>query len=212
MSRAVSKAQTAARCSELLRRGPRRIEGDDFVFLLTDVFPRHEHWSEKKGAGVSHVEVRRHGTFNSNGFWIVRTDGSECDISYRAALNGCGTQSARARSAARSEITGQVGIWKEAHQAPASGMHADHVEPFDLIWRAWLAHVELSEEDISVTSQSVGHVDLFLERALAKSWQAFHRRRATYQWLTAKANIEKSNRSDGHDLRAGWIADYEAAE
>ncbi len=207
--RASSKAQLAQRCSQILRRGAGRIEGDDFVFLLTEVFPRHEEWAAKRGIGVSHIEARKHGTFNSLGFWIIRTDGSETDISFHAAIKGSGTQAARAREAARNEITDQTGAFRQANPAPAEGMHCDHIEPFDAIWRTWLEHVSLTEEDVATTKQLVGHVDLFLERALAKSWQAFHRKRARYRWLDAKKNIEKSNSLADTD-HAQWIADYEA--
>lgn len=210
LQRALSKAQIAARCSALLRGGPCRVNGDDQVFLLTEVFPRHENWATKRGVGVSHVEIRRHGEFHSCGFYLIRTDGSEVDISYRAALNGSGTQAARARSAARSEIAPQISSWKDANPPSRPGLHCDHIEPFDALWKAWLGHVEIAEDDISVTSQLVGHVDMFLERALAKSWQAFHRRHARFQWLGASENIAKANKptSDHSD----WLADYERAE
>jgi hypothetical protein len=181
------------RCSRILSRGPSVVEGEDFIFLMTDVFPRHPEWTEKCGVGVSHVEIRKHGHFNSLGFFLVRTDGSCIDISYRVAMDGKGTVYARFCAAARAEIRPQVFSWKLDNPAPEAGMHCDHIVPFDAILKEWLASVGLESDEVRVTSQLVGHTDLFAERALAVSWQRFHLKRAAYQWLTAEDNIRKSN-------------------
>lgn len=192
----LTKSMMKLRCSRILAQGPSVIEGEDFIFLMTDVFPRHPDWAEKCGVGVSHIEVRKHGQYKNLGFFIVRTDGSSIDISYRVAMDGRGTVYARFCSAARSEVNPQVFAWKCSNTAPADGMHCDHVIAFDTILKDWLATVGLTFDEILVTSQLVGHTDLFMERSLAVSWQRFHLKHARYQWLTAEDNIKKGNRSD----------------
>lgn len=211
----VTKVALRARCQQILARGAHRVSEVDALFLLTDVFPKHEHWHDKRGAGVSHVEVRVHGEYRTKGFFLVRTDGTAVDISYRVALDGA-TPFARFTAAARYEVFGQISAWKAANPAPADRMHCDHVVPFDTLVRRWLASVGLSQEEVIVSSQRVGHHDLFSSRDLALSWQRFHRQHATYQWLAAGENIAKSNHEPGattpvtadepgHD---GWLRDY----
>lgn len=206
IGRALSKAMRKLECQRILSRGPGSVAADDDqVFLLTEIFPRHEDWSRKRGDGVSHIEVRRHGEFNALGFFLVRSDGSAVDISYKVALEGRGSVLTRFAAAARSEIQPQVARWRATHPAPGEGMHCDHAVPFAELLRRWLERVDLQPEDISVSSQLVGHVDLFLDRAAATSWQRYHARHATFQWLIAAENQRKGARRDP------WIEDYERA-
>lgn len=187
-----TKKDKQRRCQEILRRegvvGP-----VDHQWLMSEVFPNHEDWPEKQGAGVRNILVRRHGMFNSVGFILQRADSSEIDISYRTALFGSGTLYGKAVGAARNEIRPQIGAWREANPAPAANMQVDHIESFDALFKEWLGLVGLKAEEISVTTQLVGFQDLFFERSLAVSWQRFHNRRARYQWLTAEENARKSN-------------------
>ena len=192
----MTKVALRARCQQILARGPHRVGEEDALFLLTHVFPRHPDWSEKRGLGVSHVEVRVHGEYRTKGFFLARTDGSDVDISYRVAIDGS-TPFAKFSSAARYEIFGQISAWKKRNPAPAPGMHCDHIVPFDTLVRRWLHSVGLSQEEVIVSSQRVGHHDLFSSRDLALSWQRFHKQHATYQWLTAAANVAKSNAVPG---------------
>lgn len=202
----ITKTALKLRCSRILSAGPSVVEGDDFVFLMSDVFPRHPDWIEKRGVGVSHVEIRKHGIYKNLGFFLVRNDGSSIDISYRVAMDGAGTIYARFCSAARSEVLPQVSAWKMANPAPLAGMHCDHhPEPFDFLLRAWLSTVKLTHEEVPTTKQLVGYTNLFAERGLAVSWQRFHLDRARYQWLDAMENIKKSNKMAAPDALEGFV-------
>jgi hypothetical protein len=207
---ALSKVALKARCSGILAKGPHLVREDDHVFLLTEIFPRHPDWAEKQGAGVLNVEVRVSGMYKSTGFWLVRADGTEVDISYRTALDGRGTERARTTKAARCEISAQMGAWKVANPMLEPGMHCDHIEPFDAILTDWLRAVGLEHGEIVVISNKVGFQDLFLSRELALSWQRFHKRRARYQWLAAAENIAKSNKVQ--PVADDWLTAYEAEE
>lgn len=210
----VTKASLRARCQQILSHSSGRVGEEDALFLLTEVLPRHPDWTEKAGPGVSHIEIRVHGEYRTKGFFLVRTDGLAVDISYRVALDGV-RNTDRFRSAARFEIFGQISTWRRLNPAPHEGMHVDHVEPFDSIVRDWLTAIGLSQEEIGVTSQRVGHHDLFASRDLALSWQRFHRGRARYQWLDAAVNIAKSNAKPPPDPVSPvdpWLQAYEAQE
>lgn len=207
----MTKIALKLRCREILTRKPGRLSEEDALFLLTQVFPRHPDWADKAGVGVNHVELRIHGSFKSRGFFIVRTDGTEVDISYKTSIDGV-RSGARLSAAARFEVFGQVSEWKRRNPAPDEGMHADHVHPFDAILRDWLASVGLSGDEIVVTSQRVGHHDLFSSRDMALSWQRFHLKAAKFEWLAAEKNIAKSNTIAPATGIDDWVADYERAE
>lgn len=212
----LSKAAKKAFCQRILagRVGPVVEEARNF--LLTEVFPLHPDWALKAGSGVSDVEVRAHGVYKTRGFFLIRTDGSAVDISYKVALDGR-TSTGKFTSAARSEILPQISAFRRDNPPPAEGWHVDHIEPFDAILREWLAVVDLQIDDVILTSQLVGHHDLFASRDLAKSWQRYHGRRAAYRWLPAAENIAKSNKveptvSSKAGLNDDWLQDYETEE
>lgn len=203
----MTKAEKVLACRRLLQTRVGRLEHDEALFLLTHVFPLHHDWESKRGCGVNHIEVRKHGPFGANGFFIVRTDDSFIDISYRVALNGR-TEYAVFTAAARGEIHLQISRWR-AENPGEKGLHVDHIESFDAILKDWLASIQLNYEEINISKQRVGHMDMFLSRDLALSWQRFHRNRARYQWLEASVNIAKSNTSAPTEA---WIAEYNEAD
>ena len=190
-----TKSAKKIRCAQILARGPHRVAPEDHAFLLSEVFPLHCEWVDKQGPGVAAIEVRRHGMYNALGFFLLRVDGTDIDISYRVAVDGAGTVWGRFVAAARTEVAPQVGAWKTANPAPEPGMHCDHVLPFDQIVRGWLAQVDLEASDVLVSRSQNSYGDLFLERGLAKSWHNHHRKCAAYQWLNAAENIRKSNKT-----------------
>lgn len=207
----ISKSLKKVRCQQILRRGAHVVSVDDQIFLLSEVFPLHPDWPEKVGSGVDRVEVRIGGVYKSAAFWLVRTDGSEVDISYKVSLDGHRVYSTFI-AAARNEVSGQTLQWKRENPAPAEGMHCDHVHPFDAILKDWLELVDLKAEEIGVVRQRVGHSDLFLSRDLAVSWQRYHRAHARYQWLEAAANVAKSNTQTERSPIDEFLDSYEAEE
>lgn len=57
-------------------------------WLIKNVFVKHWRWEIKKGVGIDHIEVRLCSGYNhTKEFWIVRTDGTETDISYIKCLS-----------------------------------------------------------------------------------------------------------------------------
>lgn len=58
-------------------------ESDEFY--LRDLLTRHVDYGNKVGCGIDHFKVDRDG-YGGRCFWIVRTDGSEVDFTYRRCL------------------------------------------------------------------------------------------------------------------------------
>lgn len=205
----MNKTAMRLRCRQILAGPLGRLTEEDALFLLTEVFPRHPDWSDKRGAGVSHIELRVHGAYRTRSFFLHRVDGSAVDISYRVAIDGV-RNTAKVLAAARFEVLSQVSGWKRRHPPSADGMHCDHIIPFAKLFADWLGAIDLTAEEIVVTSQRVGHHDLFASRDLALTWQRYHRRHAAFQWLTAAENVVKSDSAP--DEIANWVAEYDRAE
>ena len=63
------------------------VEEKHSKWLIKEIFVNHNEWEIKKGVGIDHLEVRISTTFRKNKeFWIVRTDGTETDISFTKCL------------------------------------------------------------------------------------------------------------------------------
>jgi hypothetical protein len=85
-----------------------KLNGSD-AQLVADLIMhgRHPEAEEKVGVGISHIEVRA-ATFGSPCFWIVRTDGSEVDFSYKQAFDGPPSMKIEVCTALRQEIRDQI--------------------------------------------------------------------------------------------------------
>lgn len=176
-----------------MEAGPGPVRADDAQWLVSEVFAGHPLWRDKRGTGVERVDMRKMPPFGSLSFWLIRSDGTAIDISYRESINPS-SQHAKVVSAARYEVEPDVYRWKTRNPAPAMGMHCDHLDPpFDALFKDFLATEGISEANINVRSEVVGHADIFADRVLAVRWQQYHRKHATLQWLTAAENIQKSN-------------------
>lgn len=190
----MTKQQKILRVKDIMARGVSAVPAADSQWLITEVFSGHPLWEQKRGVGVERIEIRKMPPFGSLSFWLVRGDGSSVDISYRESLNPS-SHHAKVMAAARCEVEPDVFRWKRMNPMPAPGLHCDHKEPpFDALFRSFLEQEGIhQEEQIKIRSAIVGHTDIFFDRELAGRWQAYHRKHATFQWLTAADNIAKSN-------------------
>ena len=197
--RPMNKKQKTERCQEILRGGVRAVNDEDALWLLTDVFPNHPEWSKKQGVGVAQVKVGKVQPYNQVCFYLVRSDGTEVDISFHVSIRGRANHRNIVTAAARNETRQQVTNYKMESPQPWAGLHLDHVYPFSSIFSEWLDRVRLSTDEISTTSSEVGHQILFFDRGLGISWQRHHYKNAQYQWLTGEQNIAKSNKIGAAD-------------
>lgn len=176
------------------------LTGDDHELLLS-LLARHADYAEKAGVGISHFEIRDNkvngGT--TTGFWVVRTDGTAVDFSYRWALE------ARHRTLIE-DIAGAArhAIYPYLHEAKRelfaeqsnddnlmrcelsgrwcsfSEMHIDHAPPtsFQSVLHAWIATERLKGNEPSTDwihqHGTDGLVTEFATPALAKSFVDFH--------------------------------------
>jgi len=177
------------------------INDNDTEFLLK-VLRHHHRFDQKIGVGMKHLEVRINPSWNgpTNGLWIVRTDGTENDISWTTALqpDGKPTPKEEASSAARDEIssqihdfhdTGDCSICEICHKnmTRGDGLHVDHIKPFQDLFLEFLKSLEMTYHDI--TTEDLGVESQFLDRELALKWYDFHLKHSTLRLVHNKCNL-----------------------
>lgn len=173
---------------------PRGDEG----FLLW-VLSHHHEFSEKRGAGIKHIEVRKNRVMGktTRGLWLVRTDGSSIDISWVTALkpSGRNEHTANVVRAARQEIKSQIDAFRQ--QAPCecelcggkeadTHWHVDHVDHFEDLLFGFLGGVY---SDVKLVDE--GLTGRFADRHLAYDWQTFHENNARLRLVHAICNLRR---------------------
>ena len=173
-----------------------KMSGDDLDFMLA-VLSHHPEWSEKCGSGVASVEVRMNigAHFANKGLWLLRTDGSEVDISWRCAIDAAPpTYDKLVRDAARHAIFDQVqhvrdsaNLRSRCHicDLPLDGeTHVDHaLITFEQLFSAW--HKDKREFRLLDT----GLHPVFADEVTRADWQEFHRLFSDLRLVHKRCNL-----------------------
>ena len=180
------------------------LAADDQNFLIA-VLQHHYQWVEKRGAGISHLEIRLnsgHGYKPTRGIWIVRADGTAVDISWVVALKPGGESSPKENvlAAARREIESQIVECRNSEvgqdcpvcgEPLVDGLHVDHRSPrtFDKLFGDWMADRSHTFEAIEV--EDFGLYALFEDRGVAEDWQKYHCVNADLRLVHAEENLTR---------------------
>lgn len=79
----MTRRELTNKCREIRDNNKwKTLNEEDFNFLMTEIFPYHDKWEEKKGCGVKSIIVRITEPYKNFGFYLVRKDGTMTDISY----------------------------------------------------------------------------------------------------------------------------------
>ena len=178
----------------------RPLTGDDHELLLS-LLARHADYAEKAGVGISHFEIRDNKVNGgaTTGFWVVRTDGTAVDFSYRWALDARHRtliediasaarhamfpnlhEAKRELFAARSNDDNLMRCELSGRWCAFSEMHIDHAPPtsFQSVLHAWIASERLKGNEPSTDwihqHGADGLVTEFATPALAQSFVDFH--------------------------------------
>jgi hypothetical protein len=172
----------------------------DEDFLLP-ILQNHADWDEKRGVGIQHIEIRLNinGTGSTRGIWIKRVDGTEIDISWVVALKEGGKTSPLEdlRTAAREAIQFQMHaahITLPCELCDLCGepmkrgdvLHADHIEPFDQIFKDFFGGLE---NDIEISN--VGITTQIVDPKILEDWQKHHAERATLRLVHKQCNLKR---------------------
>jgi hypothetical protein len=184
----------------------------DTPFLLA-LFMRHPSAEQKVGCGVAQIEVRRNPVYtNTQGFWIIRLDGTATDISYLECLTET-PHPKRFERACRVAVEPSIIEFKQQAfdaaggklQCPftgewltLAGAHADHVAP--KTFRALLAEfVDLYGIDIdkvTVNGRGVDGVvqDTLDSTELERVWVQYHDANAVLRIVSRTGNLSHAKK------------------
>jgi hypothetical protein len=208
---------------------------NDAADVVTDLFKLHPESDTKIGAGIDRVEVRINREFagNSRGFWIVRADGTETDISYKKCLEGETVHRNQFIKACRATIKPHIEYFRReffrvattptccltGQPVQPNTCHVDHTPPytFERIIDAFAA---LHGLDLNAPGLCVSGVDGWLLPSLADDilrdkFVQFHNTFAQLRVISVSANtnlVPKSVIRGNHELQASLFQNGAHAE
>jgi len=185
----------------------------DFEFML-EILKFHPRYKQKAGCGIAALYVKPNPIYPTLGFWIVRTDGSETDFSYKECFN-VSTQRARFSRACRVALEKQMMKFKEdffnlypgkATICPYTGERifftnsdVNHKAPHEF---ASLVSEFISSNKIDVETVKIhGHEDGIFQDTfddeMAQRWVAYHNQYAELEVISPTANRILLAKKDG---------------
>ena len=205
-----SKEALATRVKKLLwsYKPGERLSPVDQMFIA-ELLKRHPGYEQKKGSGIDYIHVRSNPVFkNTQGFWLVRIDGTETDFSYKECITPTKNNKIRVRAACRTAIEQSVLRVKKAFfhgrteiaVCPFTGeiltwdnSHVDHAMPktFQFLLDSFLKETGLDIEAIKVVGEGIDNaiVDIFEDKKLECRWIDYHDKHADLRIISATANL-----------------------
>lgn len=181
------------------------LAGEAHAFV-EDLLHKHERADEKIGAGIQHFEVRR-GAMNSRCLWVIRTDGSETDFSYKLCIRPAtplGNFTAAARRAVAIQMIAFRDAWFEQYAGPdgkvtcsitgerysKAEVDVDHIAPQTF---ASILHAYIEERGIDLTHICYVQGDgvmlaMFADSKLTQDFARYHEARARLRVISQIAN------------------------
>lgn len=184
------------------------LAGDDLVFVLT-LLEQHPNAEVKVGCSVASVVVRRNPVYNNNrGFYLVRTDGTGTDFSWRECLRATPAHK-KVTHALRVLVEPQTLKFKQeffdsgqtrceltGETIAFVGAHVDHVPPltFAQLVADFCAEYGFELASIPLRNELADnkYVDEIDDDFIATLWQEYHRRHAVLRVVSRTANLSDS--------------------
>ena len=198
----LNKSQKMKVCKYILDHTKDVVEKKHSDFLMKEVFPFHSEWKEKMGVGVDHIEVRD-ARAGYRCFYIIRTDGTETDISYRASLTPHSKMD-DIRAACRTAIAGSIELCRSMvvfpYTCPVTGdivtdksdIHIDHYDPtFKELVDEWMEDRDVDTVyKHTLKSNTDGSLyTYFDDPALTMDFICFHTAKAHLRAVSKRANL-----------------------
>lgn len=183
--------------------------------FLVDLFQMHPSAEQKVGCGISAIEVRRNPMYTqTQGFWIVRADGSVTDISYLECLTET-PHHRRFERACRVAVEPSVIRFKQTAfdksggslRCPFTGdvltfttCHADHIAPktFQSLLADFVRIHHIDIDSVKVNGRGVdGAIQDTLDDAdLARLWIDYHDGHAELRIVSKIGNLSHAKRAE----------------
>ena len=172
----------------------------DIVYALLEW---HRYAGQKIGVGVRSIKKVTSKTWGSEGFMLIRTDGTSTDFSWRQCLYPS-TNLADVKAACREAVRSQIQAFRHNYrgslpcpitgkQYQVSDMHVDHEPPntFAAIFDAWVKveHLETSKLKLKKSSDNSEIIE-FADPKLARGFGVFHRLNAKLRMVSPEGNYQ----------------------
>lgn len=145
-----TKQELTEICQEILYQSDTIVNKKNSRFLIENVLCNHPDWFTKRGCGIDHIEVRKN-KYGQKCFYIVRSDGTDTDISFTKSISNPNNITILMR-ACRSAIRPLIIKFKEdtiklPFTCPITGevinehhlVHVDHYDlTFEELFYKWL--------------------------------------------------------------------------
>ena len=189
----MTKKELTQRCRKILENAVGvEITGSDFSFLMTEIFPYHNRWDEKKGVGVDKVYVaiapKDDYKKQTRCFKIIRSDGTCTDISFTKCI---------ARRGREDEYDKQL-LMELIHKACRTA-----VQPILAAFKKQIKYPFVCPlaSDIIVTCQSDCHIILdeelldmdvyFNNERIIEDFQKFHNEHTHLRAISQTSNLKR---------------------
>lgn len=209
-----TKSAARDRVRKLLNEWPlgQPLTDHDRAMVLAAV-ARHPDAARKIGPGVQSIVVREQPPYNSRGFWLIRTDGSDVDVSYRECFQPS-TPAAKVHTALRMEVTDQISAFRLGALVPGvtcpggispcgrvlentPDTHVDHHDPLFHELVSSFAQAFGGIRNLHTRSVERGIGDYLVNRAIAGMWRDFHGQHARLRLLCGSCNTSRPFRGGG---------------
>ena len=203
-----TKAQKEKVCKAILKDVEGRVPECTVDFLVGEVLCNHPRWKEKIGCGLDHIEVRN-ALYGAKGFYIVRTDGTSTDISYRKSIYSSINKREEIMKACRTVVSPIIEMHRNQVRLPfvcpitgevvtdKSEVHIDHYDlTFKELFDLWMTGKDEDDlyDRLSV-SKTDGCVEVhFDDPILTMDFYQFHNTHTHLRAVSKTANLSVLNR------------------
>lgn len=195
----MTKKQLTDRCKSILHSG--QISQADHDFLLA-VFEMHSDFEQKKGVGIKKFTVKTT-QYGNKCFFIIRTDGTETDISFTHAINKP-SKIYIIKKACRSAIRNEIAYFKYTtvkfglDKCPFTGeiltgenTHIDHYDmQFNEMFNIWIKKYDIDflHSKINETKDNT-YTTEFTDNVIIDDFVSFHNSHCKLRAVSKTANL-----------------------
>jgi Protein of unknown function (DUF3223). len=204
--KAISKKSILDNCKSILHKyqinSSVSLEAD-YEFLL-QLFAKHPHFLLKKGCGIKDIIIK-FTEFKNRCFYIIRTDGTQTDISYLVCVNGQGTKKKDISFACRSAIRDIIVKFRDINviygvtKCPITNevltkdnTHIDHYNlSFNELFEMWIkgADIDILHSNLNITTLDCEHQIYFTDNSIIEHFRKFHNDNTHLRAVSSKANL-----------------------
>lgn len=204
-----TKKEMQKECRRILNETTNVVSKENSEFLMEKVFPNHFDWDEKKGVGVDHIKVRQ-AQYGTKCFYIVRTDGTETDISYMSCIYPH-TKMNDIMAACRTSVSDIIENMRNSIRLPftcpitgdvitkKTDINIDHYDlTFKELVELWVKDKDVDElyADVCKSKRDKSTETYFTNPILSMDFYDFHNKHTHLRAVSERANLSVLKRKN----------------